>query len=139
MTEMRDRLLRGALGDAASAEPSAACADADALAAWADGTMAATARAAFEAHAAGCARCQALVAAMVRTEPPPVRRPWWQQRVAWVVPLAAMAVALLVVRLSLMERPSSPAAVAQVARVEQAAPAPAPAVAPAAPPVTAAA
>jgi hypothetical protein len=116
---MRDRLLRGALRDAASAASSETCIDADGLAQWADGTMTATARAAFESHAAGCARCQALVAAMVRTEPPAIARPWWRrQPMAWLMPLAAVAAAaVIVVRLTVTE-PRSPLPASQIARVE---------------------
>jgi hypothetical protein len=110
MTELPNRLLRSALHDAASTTPSPVCADAHALAAWADGTMSAAARAAFEVHAADCARCQALIAAMVRIEPPPIQPAWWRrQPFAWLVPLAtAAAAAVVVVDLTMTERRSSP-------------------------------
>jgi len=110
MTELPDRLLREALHDTASKTPSTGCVDADTLAAWADGTLTSAARAAFEAHAAACTRCQALVAAMVRTEPPPIESAWWRRSpFAWLLPLATVtAAAVIVVDLALVERRSSP-------------------------------
>lgn len=129
MTELPDRLLRGVLHDSASAAAFGTCADAETLAAWADGTLTATARAAFEAHGADCARCQALIAAVMRTEPPPIARPWWRAPVAWLVPLAAAAVALVIVgRLAFIE-PPSPALVAFPSPAAAALPAPGPAAA----------
>jgi hypothetical protein len=119
MNELPDRLLRDALRDrlsTASAVPSALCADADALAAWTDGTMSRPARTAFEAHAADCGRCQALMAAMARTEPPPVEAAWWRRSpFSWLMPLAAAAAAIVIV--------------VDLATTERRAPAPAPSVA----------
>ena len=43
------------------------CLDADTLAAWADNALGAAELAAAEAHAADCARCQAMLAAMARS------------------------------------------------------------------------
>ena len=133
MTELPDRLLRDALHDSASATPSPMCVDADALAAWADGAMTGAERAAFEIHAAGCARCQALVAAMARTDPPPIARMWWRRTpYAWLLPLAtATAAVVIVVKLAVTERPSHAPAVARAEspapiRESPAAPAPAP-------------
>jgi len=105
MTELPDRLLRDALRPGPPPAPDA-CADADALAAWSDGTMSAAERAAFEIHAAGCARCQALMAAMARTEPPPIEAPAWRRALfTWVMPLAAVTAAVvIVVSLSTMGR-----------------------------------
>src|SRR5260221_3121526 len=98
MSELPDRLLRGALHDKASATPSPLCVDAEALAAWADGTMSGATRAAFETHAADCTRCQALMAAMVRSEPPPIEQAWWRRSpVAWLMPLAAATAATAIV------------------------------------------
>src|SRR5215471_1358819 len=106
MTELPDRLLRDALHDSASKTPSSMCVDADALAAWADGTMAGADRVAFEIHAAGCARCQALMAAMARTEPPPIEPAWWRRPFySWMMPLAvATAAIIIVVFLAIPER-----------------------------------
>ncbi len=47
------------------------CFDADTLAAWAEGVLEGPARAAAEAHAARCGRCQAMLAVMARTTPTP--------------------------------------------------------------------
>jgi photosynthesis system II assembly factor YCF48-like protein/putative zinc finger protein len=113
MTELPDRLLRDALRPGAPAA-SNVCVDADALAAWADGTMSSAARASFESHAADCARCQALMAAMARTEPPSVEPAWWPRSLfTWLIPLAAATAAIVVVvSLAVTERgaPSAPAA-----------------------------
>jgi photosynthesis system II assembly factor YCF48-like protein/putative zinc finger protein len=46
-----------------------ACLDADTLAAWVDDALTPGERAAAEAHAAGCARCQSMLAVMIRTAP----------------------------------------------------------------------
>ena len=65
------------------------------VAAWMDGALASTALAAAESHAAGCARCQAVLSAMARTEPPVARRSWWPASltIRWLVPAAAAATA----------------------------------------------
>ena len=113
MTELPNRLLRDALDDAASsAKPSGACVDADTLAAWADGTLTGTERSAVETHAAGCARCLTLLAAMARIEPAPSKRSWWRSAFAWL-PLATVAAALvIVVRMAVIEQqPPVPTAV----------------------------
>jgi hypothetical protein len=76
-----------------------ACLDADTLAAWADDALDAGALAAAEAHAADCARCQAMLAAMARTTPlGPAQAvaPWWKPALRWMVPLTAAAAAVLV-------------------------------------------
>ena len=70
-----------------------ACLDADTLAAWADDALDAGALAAAEAHAADCARCQAMLAAMARTTPlAPAQAvaPWWKPAFRWLVPLTAL-------------------------------------------------
>src|SRR5689334_14896627 len=110
MTELPDRLLRETLEDAART-PSSQCLGADTLAAWADGAMSGAERRAIETHAARCARCQALLAAMVRSEPPAIERAWWR-RSAWVLPFATAAVALaIVVGVAVLQpEPTSPSA-----------------------------
>jgi hypothetical protein len=72
--------------------------DAETLAAWADGALDASERASAEAHAAGCARCQQLLAAMVRTLPEPeaAKSRWRMPALGWLVPLTAAATALAV-------------------------------------------
>jgi hypothetical protein len=130
MSEIPPRLLRETLGGSPPSDPSG-CLDADTVAAWADGTLRARARTAAEAHASSCARCQALLAAMVRTAPeaPPARH--WR---AWLIGLAApiAAAAALLVWLDVPQAPfrramtSPPAAAAAatptIAKSEQAAP-----------------
>jgi hypothetical protein len=87
-----ERLLRQMPGDADGPGP---CLEPEVLAAWMEGGLSATERAAAQRHAASCDRCQAMIAAMVRAEPPlprPVR--WWSTgAIRWMVPLAAGAVA----------------------------------------------
>jgi Putative zinc-finger len=53
----------------APAAPGDLCLDADTLAAWAEGALAGAERASAEAHASTCARCQAMLAVMIRTMP----------------------------------------------------------------------
>ena len=80
------------------------CFDAEVLAAWADGTLDERAAAEVERHAAQCARCQAMLAAFVRTEPAaapaarvPGMTPWWPSlRLRWLVPMAAAATAVAI-------------------------------------------
>ena len=94
MNDVPVRLLRETLRDAAATAASPACLDADTLAAWADGTLRAADRAAAESHAASCARCQAMLAAMALTAPPAAARHWWRPATyKWLVPLAAAAAA----------------------------------------------
>ena len=64
-----ERLLREALppGDPGEDVP---CLDPETVAAWCEGALTAAERASAEAHAAGCARCQAMLAVMLRTELP---------------------------------------------------------------------
>jgi Photosynthesis system II assembly factor YCF48 len=111
------------------------CLDAETLAAWSEGLLDGRARSTAEAHAASCARCQAMLAIMVRTTPAragatrsPLRK--------WLVMLspamaAAAAVALWV---AVGQRPAPSvideltkgvAKSERVAEVTQAAPAPA--------------
>ena len=90
-----DRLLRKALETTASGGDG--CLDAETVAAWADGALDARARSTVEAHAARCARCQALVAAMARTAPEPAASAWWRASpIRWLVPIAAGALAVTI-------------------------------------------
>ena len=116
------------------------CVDAESLAAWMEGGLTASARAAAEQHAAGCVRCQALLASMARTEVDVPLTPWWRSLTAkWLVPIAAVATALVVwisvgqqYRAVPAPQPSSTAASppANIAEPAPAAPSSAPAVPP---------
>jgi putative zinc finger protein len=72
--------------------------DAERLAAFADGSLSAAERAAAEAHAADCAQCLQLLAAMARTHeeaPRPSRAAWrLPSFVRWAAPITAVATAL---------------------------------------------
>ncbi len=91
--------------------------DAERLAALMDGTLSRAERAAAERHAADCGECLQLLAAMVRTEPVPVRQSWRLPAVArWAVPLAAAATAVaLWVNADRRATPPAPARVASQA------------------------
>ena len=97
MSDVPTPLLRDALRTAAD-DSSSGCLDAQTIAAWADGALTGRARAAAEAHAASCARCQAVLAAMARTAPASEPRqtllsPW---RLAWLAPIAAAVAAVAI-------------------------------------------
>jgi hypothetical protein len=92
-----DQLLASTLKSRAAAAKGDSCLDVETLAAWTDGALDARERAAAEAHAADCARCQELLAAMVRTLPPEVAKsPWRMPSLTWLVPLTAAATALAI-------------------------------------------
>jgi hypothetical protein len=73
------------------------CLDADTLAAWADDRLGRAERTAAEAHAADCARCQALLAAMVKTAPAAAaaRPPWRIPAFGWLISVTAAAAAIV--------------------------------------------
>src|SRR5437764_5937830 len=97
MSDVPRRLLRETLRRRMSRAPVSGCIDTETLAALSDGALSARERAAAESHASGCARCQALLAAMARTAPPAPPRKWWRtSTVRWLVPLAAGAAAIVV-------------------------------------------
>ena len=95
-----DALRRSRAGQsrATAGPPSSECLDPETLALWVDDGLSAAERAVAERHVAGCARCQATLAALVRTTPVPERRQsWWQwSRAAWLAPLTAAAAALVI-------------------------------------------
>ena len=93
-----DRLLAGALKGRADVAPEGACLDAETLAAWADEALDARERAIAEAHAADCARCQALLAAMVKTMPAPsaAKSLFRKPSLWWLVPMTSAATALVI-------------------------------------------
>ena len=88
-----EQLLRRRTPAASAVTP--ACADSETLAAWIDGGLDAQAMAETELHLSNCARCQAMLAAIVRSEPDaPAVLPWWSRmHLRWLVPLTAAAAA----------------------------------------------
>ena len=101
------------------------CLDAETLAAWMDGGLPTAALAAARAHVAGCARCQALVATMVRLDPPAAAvtapRPsrWWM---TWLLPVAGAAAAVTVWFAVAQRNPPAPAFEEQTKLAEAPAP-----------------
>ena len=94
--EALDRLLKRTMRAGEDAHPGEDCLDPDVLAAWADGGLPPRDRGAAEAHVAACDRCLSVMAAMMRTAPPPVPPSparWLSMR--WLVPLATAAVAVV--------------------------------------------
>lgn len=128
MTNGFDKLLRESL-DARSAGDSGECLDAELLAAWFDGTLTRAEHAAVEQHAASCSRCQAMIAALVRTDRPAPRAAWHRPAVRWLVPLAVAASLILLINVLRPARqapaPAPAPAQSALARLEQASPAPA--------------
>src|SRR5499427_11118066 len=91
MSDVPSRALGDTLRDQLDRSPSG-CLDAETLAAWCDGTLSRNDRAIAESHAATCARCQAMLAAMAKTAPPVAARRWWQTTtVRWLVPVAVVS------------------------------------------------
>jgi hypothetical protein len=98
----RDRQLEQALGRAmrrhGARAPGDACVDPERLAAWVDRGLEAGEAASVEAHVSGCARCQALTAALAQTEPVDTavaspRVTYWRW---WLAPIAAAAAATVI-------------------------------------------
>jgi hypothetical protein len=95
MNEVPGPLLREALQASMRDKPDR-CVDAEMLARFVDGELSRKERADVEAHAARCARCQAVLAAMERTAPPAPSRSWFRAAtLGWIVPLTAAAVLLV--------------------------------------------
>ena len=95
MNDVPRELLRETLIGRLAPAPGA-CIDSERLAAWSEGTLHARERDAIEGHASECGRCQALLAAMVRTAPPVAPSRWWRPSgLGWFAPLAAAAAAIL--------------------------------------------
>ena len=97
----RDEQLEHWLQDgwAPRGEQTALCLDAETAAAWADGVLGGAALERAQVHAATCARCQLLLATLVRTAdaarstPASEAEPRWRRWFTWVVPLTAAATA----------------------------------------------
>ena len=93
-----DRLLAAALRPG-EATDGAACPDVETLAAFVERGLVPEEVRRIEIHAAGCARCQATLAALVRLAPAPASFPGWLAkaraavRLRWTVPVAAAATA----------------------------------------------
>jgi len=83
-------------GGARSA-PTPECLDAETAGAWADGRLGGAALAEAQLHAADCARCQALMATLLRTTPQQVAAALAPQRrwLVWAMPMAAAAVLVI--------------------------------------------
>jgi hypothetical protein len=91
-----DDLLRDTLRGRA-ADSTAGCVDVETAAAFVDGTLPARARSSAETHIADCPRCLAVLAALVRSTPPPTPRTWWRRpALAWFVPAAVAAGAVAI-------------------------------------------
>ena len=97
----RDEQLEHWLQDgwAPRGEQTALCLDAETAAAWADGVLGGAALERAQVHAATCARCQTLLATLVRTSDTAAAtavaeaEPRWRRWFTWVVPLTAAATA----------------------------------------------
>lgn len=114
-----DALLRRQREPLVESPGTGPCVDAETLAAWMDGALSGDALAAAEHHAAGCARCQMMLASMARTAPEPAARPWWRPlTVRWLVPAAAAAIAA-VVWVSVAHAPGAPAPAATSAPADR--------------------
>ena len=116
-----DRLLRR-VEPGADLPATDACVDAETLAAWMDGSLSGEALHRAEHHAAGCARCQAMLASMARTAPDTAARPWWRlHKVKWIVPIAAAATAVVLwVSVDRQEKAAvSPATTVQTSRASE--------------------
>ena len=125
MTNGFDKLLRESLTADAAAGIGAECPDAALVAGWFDGTLSHAERTSVEAHAATCSRCQATIAALVRTDRP-VARAWWRApAVQWLVPVAVVGAASLIVWIGVLRTDDAgPLPSASSARLESAARAP---------------
>jgi hypothetical protein len=111
----RDRSLEQWLRHAATepAAPAGACIDAETAAAWVDGTLSGNALELTRLHVADCARCQALVATIVRVETSApaapardVRR--WRGWLSWAVPVSVAATAVVAISIWVSIPPKQP-------------------------------
>lgn len=133
MSQQRDKAIERILRRGAAAPPqstSVDCLDAELLAAWTEHALSNTEAARVEEHVSGCGRCQAMIAVLARTTPPPVVvEPWWGRlQVRWLVPIAT-AVVVATVWIALPEKSpdtSSQVVVSRDVRVPQETPRPQP-------------
>lgn len=119
-----DRLVARELSRRQAGRPLEACPQTELLAAWFDRSLEGEESAAVERHVASCERCQALAAALARTEPEVIyaqprrleARAWtWHLR--WLAPAAA-AVAVVAIGLTVATL-RGPAPVQQAVRVDK--------------------
>jgi hypothetical protein len=94
-------------------EPSPHCLDAETMAAWVDRALPSAEAAAADAHVADCARCQAVLAVLVKALPAVAQPvPWWRRRWALgtLVPIAggALALAVWIATPRSLQAPASP-------------------------------
>ena len=135
----RDRSVEGLLKatrpPVQQAAASPACLEAGLIASWAASTLAPEEATRVEAHLAECVRCQAVLAAFARAEPPAPRAvPFWSR---WTVllPAAAATAAVALLWIVWPQRQAPAAPVVTVAEAPHAAePAPQPARVPTPPP-----
>jgi hypothetical protein len=90
-----DRFLHDALMAQTATSAPEACVDGETLAAWMSRSLRAEQARDVEQHLSDCARCQALLAMLIRSAPaePEVHPFWWRGRLQWFVPLATAATA----------------------------------------------
>jgi Photosynthesis system II assembly factor YCF48 len=94
------------------------CLDAETLAAWSEGLLDGPERSSAEAHAANCARCQAMLAVMVRTTPAPAGATGWPFR-KWLMMLGpAMAAAAAVALWLAVDRRQTPSVIDDLSKAQ---------------------
>ena len=126
MTNGFDKLLRENLTADAAADIGVECPDAAVVAGWFDGTLSPAERTAVETHAASCSRCQATIAALVRTDRTAARAWWRAPAMPWLVPVAVVGAASIIVWIGVLRTDDAgPLPSAASARLESAATAPA--------------
>jgi hypothetical protein len=130
-----ERLLKATRRSALPGSPSPACLDAGVIASWAEAALEPDEATRVEAHLAECPRCQAVLAAFVRAEPPAASAaPVWKRWATVLLPIAA-ATAAVAIWIAWPQRRSPAAAVAIVAEAPRVAePRPQPAPVPMSPP-----
>jgi len=124
-----DRLLKATPRSALPESLSPACLDAATIASWAEAALGPDEASRVEAHLAECQRCQAVLAAFVRAEPPAASAaPVWRRWAAVLLPIAAATAAVTMwIAWPQRQPPVAPVAiVAEAPQVPEAPPQPAP-------------
>jgi hypothetical protein len=138
----RDRSLEPLLRQSLRAQPgeaTPACLDAETIGAFVDGGLSKLEMTSARNHLADCARCQSLLAAMARIEPPAeAAKPHARSWLTWAIPLTAAA-AVVGIYIAIPKQPGTPAAspVSDTAAVAPTAPNAAPPPSPASPTLSA--